>query len=201
MGQNETNPQAAGRPRWRLRRPVALIGLMGCGKSTVGARLAHLLGAEFRDADAEIEAAAGMTIPEIFESYGEQAFRDGEKRVIARLMAGPPLIIATGGGAYMAAETREAIHDAGAAIWLHADLDTLVERTSRRRSRPLLNRGDPREILSGLMATRYPVYAGAEMRVESTAAGKPEDVARAALAAIRVRDAALAESDRILETA
>ncbi|MEM8753046.1 MAG: shikimate kinase, partial [Pseudomonadota bacterium] len=120
--------------RLRLRRPVALIGLMGCGKSTVGARLAKLTNAPFRDADAEIERAAGMSIPEIFDRLGEPAFRDGERRVIARLLAEGPMVIATGGGAFMAEETRRAVAAAGAAIWLEADLDTLVERTARRSS-------------------------------------------------------------------
>ena len=183
-----------------LARPVALVGLMGCGKSTVGARLAAMLGAEFRDADAEIVAAAGMSIPEIFESLGEPEFRAGEKRVIARLMSGTPMVVATGGGAYMAEETRAAISEAGAAIWLHADLETLVERTSRRKSRPLLNRGNPRQILSDLIDARYPTYALAEMRVESTAEGRAEDVARDALDAIRARDATLPPDQRILET-
>lgn len=183
-----------------LARPVALVGLMGCGKSTVGARLAAMLGAEFRDADAEIVAAAGMSIPEIFESLGEPEFRAGEKRVIARLMSGAPMVVATGGGAYMAEETRAAISEAGAAIWLHADLETLVERTSRRKSRPLLNRGNPRKILSDLIDARYPTYALAEMRVESTAEGRAEDVAKAALEAIRARDATLPPDQRILET-
>lgn len=183
-----------------LARPVALVGLMGCGKSTVGARLAAMLGAEFRDADAEIVAAAGMSIPEIFESLGEPEFRAGEKRVIARLMSGTPMVVATGGGAYMAEETRAAISEAGAAIWLHADLETLVERTSRRKSRPLLNRGNPRKILSDLIDARYPTYALAEMRVESTAEGRAEDVAKAALEAIRARDAVLPPEQRILET-
>lgn len=136
-------PEAA--PSVRLRRPVALIGLMGCGKSTVGARLAGLIAAPFRDADTEIETAAGMTIAEIFASYGEKAFRDGEKRVIARLLADEPMVLATGGGAYMAPETRAAISEAGAAVWLNADLDTLVQRTAKRKSRPLLNAGNPRD--------------------------------------------------------
>lgn len=173
----------------RLRRPVALIGLMGCGKTTVGARLADLVGAPFRDADAEIETAAGMTVPEIFARYGEAAFRDGERRVIARLLAAGPMVLATGGGAYMAPETRAAISAAGAAIWLHADLETLVQRTARRKHRPLLNAGEPRAILAELMAARYPLYAGAEIRVESTNAGRAEDVARDALDAILAYDA------------
>jgi shikimate kinase len=185
--------------RLRLRRPVALIGLMGCGKTTVGARLAELLGAPFRDADAEIEAAAGMTVPEIFASLGERAFRDGERRVIARLLATGPLVLATGGGAYMAEETRAAISEAGAAIWLHADLETLVERTAKRRSRPLLNAGDPRAVLSGLMAARYGVYALAEMRVESPRGGRADEVAQAALTAIRAHDETAPPERRILE--
>ncbi|MEO1613338.1 MAG: shikimate kinase, partial [Pseudomonadota bacterium] len=178
-----SSPQSAAAPepapRWRLRRSVALIGLMGCGKTTVGARLAGLIGAEFRDADAEIVTAAGMSIPEIFENLGEAAFRDGERKVIARLMGERPMVIATGGGAFMAPETRAAIRAAGVSIWLYADLDTLVERTSRRKSRPLLNAGDPRAILGDLIEQRYPVYAEADLRVESTATGAAENVARA----------------------
>jgi len=183
----------------RLRRPVALVGLMGCGKSTVGLRLAALIGAPFRDADAEIEAAAGMSVPEIFVSLGETAFRDGEKRVIARLLGESAMVIATGGGAYMAEETRAAISAAGAAIWLHADLETLVERTAKRKSRPLLNAGDPRAVLSGLMAARYGTYALAEMRVESPRGGRADDVAEAVLAAIRAHDEAAPPERRILE--
>lgn len=186
-------------PAARLRRPVALVGLMGCGKTTVGARLAALLSAPFRDADAEIEAAAGMTVPEIFRTLGEPAFRDGERRVISRLLAGHPLVLATGGGAYMAEETRAAISAAGAALWLRADLDTLTERTAKRKHRPLLNAGNPREVLAGLMATRYPVYAGAEMQVESPQGGRAEDVAAAALAAIRSHDRAAPPERRLLE--
>ena len=189
----------AAAPICRLRRPVALVGLMGCGKSTVGARLAALLSAPFRDADAEIEEAAGMTVPEIFRTLGEPALRDGEKRVIARLLAPPPIVLATGGGASMAEETRAAISREGAAIWLHADLDTLAERTAKRKSRPLLNAGDPRAILAGLMEARYPVYARAEMRVESPRGGRAEDVAAAALEAMRAHDRAAAPERRLLE--
>lgn len=188
-------------PKLRLRRPVALIGLMGCGKSTVGARLAELIGAPFRDADAEIEAAAGMTIPEIFTSLGEKAFRDGERRVIARLLASGPMVLATGGGAFMAEETRDAIARAGAAIWLRAALETLVQRTAKRKTRPLLNAGDPRKILSDLMETRYPVYALAPIHVESTAAGKAEDVAAAALQAILAHDETAPPERRLTEIA
>ncbi|MFV0476149.1 MAG: shikimate kinase [Pikeienuella sp.] len=191
MGKDASKP--------RLRRPVALIGLMGCGKSTVGARLAELIDAPFRDADAEIAAAAGMTIPEIFAKLGEGAFRDGERRVIVRLLTEGPMVIATGGGAYMAEETRAAISAAGAAIWLHAELDTLVQRTSRRKTRPLLNAGDPRRILRDLMELRYPIYAGAEIRVESTAAGRPEDVAAAVIRAMRKHDETAPPEQRLME--
>lgn len=174
----------------RLARPIALVGLMGCGKSTVGARLADRLGAPFRDADAEIVKAAGMSIPEIFETLGEPEFRRGEERVIARLMKSGPKVIATGGGAFMSPETRKAIAASGAAVWLHADLETLLERTGRRDTRPLLRNGDPREILTGLMAQRYPIYAEADFRVESTAGGAADDVAAAIVATLEAHDAA-----------
>ena len=199
MSATETSQDQEAKPRWLLRRSIALIGLMGCGKTTVGGRLAGLIGADFRDADAEIVEAAGMSIPEIFEKYGEQEFRDGEKRVIARLMNGDPLVLATGGGAFMAEETRAAIAQAGVSIWLHADLDTLVERTSRRKSRPLLNRGNPREILADLIEARYPVYGQADIRVESPARGAADDVARRALAALVARDETLPPEARVLE--
>ena len=172
---------------------------MGSGKSTVGARLAKRLGANFADADVEIERAAGMTIPEIFERLGEAEFRDGERRVIARLMSEGPMVLATGGGAFMAAETREAIAANGAAVWIDADLDTLVRRTSRRNTRPLLARGDPREILAGLMQERYPVYAGAPIKVLSSDDVTAEVVAGSVLDAIRAFDASAPADQRLLE--
>lgn len=199
MASSRTTVETDARPKWRLRRSIALIGLMGCGKTTVGARLAAMIGAEFKDADAEIVTAAGMTIPEIFKNLGEGAFRDGERKVIARLMSEAPMVLATGGGAFMAAETRAAIRDAGVSIWLHADLETLVERTSRRNSRPLLNSGDPRQILSNLIDERYPVYGEADIRVESTANGTADDVAHAALRALTKRNDALPDDHKILE--
>jgi shikimate kinase len=154
----------------RLRRTVVLVGLMGAGKTSVGRRLAQALGVEFRDSDDEIVAAAGMDIPDIFASLGESAFRMGERRVIARLLEGEPHVLATGGGAFMNAETRAQIRTANAvSVWIRADLDTLVERTGRRQDRPLLRDGDPRAILGRLMAERYPVYAEADLRVESAA--------------------------------
>lgn len=160
-----------------LRMPVVLIGLMGCGKSTVGSRLAARIGAPFRDADAEIVKAAGMSISDIFAQLGESAFRDGETKVIQRLLTEEPMVIATGGGAFMAEATREAIRTHGISVWLHADLDTLVERTSRRKTRPLLNKGNPRDVLADLMAKRYPVYSQADFRVNSPMHGTADDVA------------------------
>lgn len=181
-------------PKSRLARPIALVGLMGCGKTTVGGRVAKLLGAPFRDADAEIVAAAGLTIPEIFEKHGEAEFRRGEERVIARLLTEAPMILATGGGAFMSPATRAAIKAAGGAVWLHADLETLMERTGRRDTRPLLKNGNPREILSGLMDQRYPIYAEADIRVESTLSGSADDVAKSIVAALEAHDDAAPEA-------
>jgi shikimate kinase len=160
-------PAAAHTIRERLDRPVVMVGLMGAGKSAIGKRLAHALSLPFVDADKEIEEAAGCTIPEIFARFGEPAFRDGERRVIARLLDGPPCVLATGGGAFMDENTRAKIKLSGLSIWLRAELDTLVRRTARRGHRPLLNAGDPREILAKLMGVRYPVYAEADLTVDS----------------------------------
>jgi shikimate kinase len=146
---------------------IVLVGLMGAGKSCIGRRLAARLGQPFTDADAEIEAAAGCSIEEIFERHGEAAFRDGERRVIARLLRGPRQVLATGGGAYMDPRTRAEIRDHAISVWLRADLDLLHRRTSRRDTRPLLKRGDPQEILHRLMTERYPVYAEADVTVVS----------------------------------
>ncbi len=148
-------------------RTVVLVGLMGAGKSAVGRRLARRLDLPFVDADAEIEAAAGTTIEELFEQHGEDAFRAGERRVIARLLDGAPHVMATGGGAFMDPETRRLVRARGISIWLNADLDTLVERVSRRNNRPLLKNGDARRILSDLMAVRNPFYAEADIAVTS----------------------------------
>ncbi len=152
------------------RGPIVLIGMMGVGKSTVGRRLAARLGVAFVDADEEIEKAAGMTITEMFERYGESYFRDGERRVIARLMDGGPKIIATGGGAFMQDDTRRLILEHATAIWLDADIDILVDRVSRREGRPLLKGKDPRAVLTELAATRNPVYALAPIHIKSIAA-------------------------------
>ncbi len=152
-----------------LAKTVVLVGLMGAGKSCIGRRLAQRLNVSFVDADAEIEQAAGCTISEIFEKYGEAAFRDGERRVMSRLLLGPPTILAAGGGAFMDAETRELIRAHGVSVWLRADLDTLAARTKGRNHRPLLNSGEPRDILAKLIEARYPVYAEADIVVDTGA--------------------------------
>lgn len=152
---------------WTPDRSVVLVGLMGAGKTAIGRRLAARLRLPFVDADHEIEQAAGCTIEDIFERYGEAAFRDVEHKVITRLVAGPIRIIATGGGAFMKAETRTVVLDKAISLWLRADLDVLIERTSRRSNRPLLKGGNPREILARLMEVRHPIYAMADIVVDS----------------------------------
>lgn len=153
----------------RIQRPIVLVGMMGVGKSSVGKRLSALLDCPFIDADDEIEAAAQMTIPEIFATYGEPYFRDGERRVISRLIEedGSRKVIATGGGAFCNAETRALILDKAIAIWLDSDVDTLVERTARKDNRPLLREGNPREILARLREERRPFYSQAPIHVLS----------------------------------
>jgi len=146
---------------------VVLVGLMGAGKSCVGRRLAARLGIAFADADKEIEAAAGLTISEIFTKLGESAFREGERKVMARLLSGEPMILAAGGGAFLDPETRRLVKTHGVSLWLRADLDLLVKRTAGRDHRPLLKTGDPREILGRLIDLRYPIYAQADVIVDS----------------------------------
>ena len=148
-------------------RSLVLVGLMGAGKSTVGRRLAQTLQLPFRDADHEIEAAAGMTIPEIFAIHGEDHFRDGERRVIARLLQEGPIVLATGGGAFMNDETRLRIAEHGISLWLKADLDVLMRRVRIRTTRPLLQNPDPEGTMRRLMEVRYPVYATADITVDS----------------------------------
>jgi shikimate kinase len=147
---------------------LVLVGLMGVGKSTIGRRLAARLGLPFVDADDEIERAAGMSVQEIFDRHGEAAFRDGERRVIARLIDGSRKVIATGGGAFVNEQTRQLILDKATAIWLDADIDILVGRVSRRDGRPLLKGKDAREVLMRLAEERGPFYAQAPIRVRST---------------------------------
>jgi shikimate kinase len=148
-------------------RTIALVGLMGVGKSSVGRRLAAVLGLPFRDADTEVEAAAGRSIPEIFAALGEPAFRDGERRVIARLLEGPPHVLATGGGAFMNPETRALIKAQAVSVWLKADLEVLARRVGRKDTRPLLTGKDPLEVLKAQAEVRYPVYAEADITVET----------------------------------
>ena len=148
-------------------RSVVLVGMMGSGKSSIGRRLAARLTVPFVDADAEIEAAAGMTIAEIFEKHGEPYFRAGEARVIARLLEHGPQVLATGGGAFMNRDTRAAIRLKGVSIWLKAELDVLMKRIKRRGDRPLLKNDDPAATLTALIAERYPIYAEADLTVLS----------------------------------
>ena len=151
-------------------KPIVLVGLMGAGKTTVGRRLAQRLGLPFVDADHEIEAAAGMTITDIFDRFGEPYFRDGERRVIARLIDGLPKVIATGGGAFINEETRTLILGHATAIWLEAAPAVLADRVQRRDTRPLLRGRDPETVLTELAAIRNPFYAMAPIHVESVAA-------------------------------
>jgi shikimate kinase len=164
-------------------RSIVLVGLMGAGKSNIGRRLAARLGLPFSDSDPEIEAAAGETIEEIFANRGERVFRDGERRVIARLLAQPVHVLATGGGAFMDPATRALIARRGVSLWLRADLEVLVARVSRRSNRPLLKQGDPRAILAELIERRHPVYAEADVIVDS-GSGSPEATVTRAIAAL-----------------
>jgi shikimate kinase len=148
-------------------RSVVLIGLMGAGKTAIGRRLATRLGLKFVDADNEIEQAAGKSISDIFADHGEAHFRDGERRVIARLLNEGPQVLATGGGAYMNDETRETISNSGVSVWLKADLKVLMERVVRRDHRPLLKTDNPEDVMKRLMDERYPVYASSDITVKS----------------------------------
>lgn len=165
------SPAEIGRIAKRIDRPLVLIGMMGVGKTTVGRKLASMLHWPFADADEEIERAARMPIPEIFATYGEAYFRDGERRVICRLMgtgeASDCKVVSTGGGAFCDADTRALILERGIAVWLDSDIDTLVERVGRKTNRPLLRTGDPRDILTRLMEERRPFYAQAPIRITS----------------------------------
>ncbi len=146
---------------------IVLVGLMGAGKTTVGRRLGQALDMPFVDSDAEIETAAGCSIADIFETFGEAYFRSGERRVIKRLLEGPPQILATGGGAFINAETRALIRSKAISVWLRADLDLLVRRVSRRDTRPLLRNGDPVAIMRRMMEERSPIYAQADIVVDT----------------------------------
>lgn len=162
--QNQLSPTKSA--DWRTR-PVVLVGLMGVGKSTIGRRLAAKIDWPFVDADEEIEIAAGCSISDIFSIHGEGIFRDLEKRVIARLVSDGPLVLATGGGAWMQEPVREIIKEKATSVWLRAELDVLLDRVSKRNHRPLLEKGDKRAIMQQLMDQRYPVYASADLVVDS----------------------------------
>jgi shikimate kinase len=146
-------------------RSIVLVGLMGAGKTAIGRKVATALGLVFIDSDQEIEDVSRMSIPELFEHYGEPEFRALEQRVIQRVLEGGPQILSTGGGAYMNAHTREAVRERGVSVWLKADLDLLMERVSKKQNRPLLKNDNPRAVLERLMNERYPVYAGADITV------------------------------------
>ncbi|TNE46410.1 MAG: shikimate kinase [Sphingomonadales bacterium] len=170
----QQDAECVARVKARLGRPIVLVGLMGVGKSTIGRRLATLLNRAFVDADDEIEDAAQRTIAEIFEEFGEEYFRAGERRVIARLIEECSGVIATGGGAFVNDETRALILDKAIAVWIDCDIETLVERTSRKNTRPLLKTGDPQEILTRLYHDRQGFYAQAPIHVVSE--NGPHDV-------------------------
>lgn len=171
-----------------LGKPVVLVGLMGAGKSTIGRRLSHALGLPFVDSDQEIVEAAGCSISDIFEIYGEDIFRDVEQRVLLRLVGSEPCVIATGGGAFMNPAIREAIREKAISVWLKADLPVLVERTSRRDTRPLLKTGDKNAILGKMIEDRYPIYGEADITIDSNA-GVHETVVENIVQALKERTA------------
>ena len=179
-------------------RSIVLVGLMGSGKSAIGRRLAARIGMDFVDADSEIEDAAGLSVNDIFEVHGEQAFRDGERRVIARLLSEPPHVLATGGGAFIDPETRERIKECAFSIWLRADFDVLLRRVSRRDNRPLLKVENKEAVLRHLIEERYPIYEEADIIVQSQD-GPHEETVRNVIAALErlgegeQRDAATAQ--------
>ncbi len=178
-------------------RTIVLVGLMGSGKSTIGRRLAKRLGLQFVDADEEVEKAAGCSIEDIFSFHGEQAFRDGEHRVIRRLLKGYVHVLATGGGAFLDERTRETVADLGISVWLRADVEVLVRRVRRNDSRPLLRNGDPKEILEQLKEERDPVYALADLTVDS-GDGAAEAVVEDILDMLRERvEAGSREADKV----
>ena len=170
-------------------RPLVLVGLMGAGKTTVGRQVAQYMALPFTDADEEIEAVSRMSVADLFAEYGEAEFRSLERRVIERLARSGPGVLATGGGAFVDDRTRALLNGETRTVWLRADLDVLVERTARRKTRPLLRTGDPRAILSRLMDQRYPIYAQAHAAVESTRSHRDTVAARVVAALAAMEDA------------
>jgi shikimate kinase len=166
-------------------RPLVLVGMMGAGKTTVGRRLAQRLGRRFVDSDDEIEKAANMSIEEIFAAHGEAEFRAGEARVIARILRENDIVLATGGGAFMSAETRELVRAGAVSVWLKADFEVLFARVSRRANRPLLKTADPRRSLKTLIEARYPIYAEADVTVTSRDVPQDAVAAEVVLSVVR----------------
>jgi shikimate kinase len=167
----------------RLSRTIALVGLMGVGKSTVGRKLATELDVRFIDSDDEIVKAAGLTVEEIFDRLGEAEFRRGERRVIERLVNGPPIVLATGGGAYMDGDTRALLKEKATTVWLRAEIDVIWKRVNRRDTRPLLKRDNPKQVLADLHAARAPIYAEADVVIDS-GEGPSSDAVKAIRAAL-----------------
>ena len=180
-------PARQAKPRVDSPRTIALVGLMGVGKSSVGRRLALRLGLPFVDADAEIEAAAARSVSDIFAELGEAEFRAGEARVIRRLLEGPPVVLATGGGAMLNPETRTLLKERATTVWLKADLEVIAERVGRRDTRPLLRGKDPRAVLGALAEARYPIYAEADLAVE-VGSGPHGQAVAAIVAALEAHD-------------
>ncbi|MEX0954648.1 MAG: shikimate kinase [Rhizobiaceae bacterium] len=164
-------------------RAIVFVGLMGAGKTAIGRRVASSIGLPFSDSDHEIEKASRMTVADLFDAYGEAEFRSLEQRVIVRLLLEAPCVVATGGGAFMNADTRAAIGEAGISVWLKADIDTLMARVMKKQTRPLLKTGNPREIMENLMKARYPIYATADVTV-NTRDDRREVIADEVVAAI-----------------
>ena len=185
--------EATAQKALKLRKSVVLVGMMGAGKTAVGRALAQMLRVPFLDSDAEIETAAAMTIAEIFARDGETFFRRRESEVIARLLAGPPAILSTGGGAFMQAQNREMISRLGVSVWIDADLDLLWSRVRHKTTRPLLRTADPYKTLSELYAARVPVYRLADLSVRTEPRFSIEDTARAVLATLKSRADVLGE--------
>ena len=187
------DPAVAGLKDRLADRSLVFVGLMGAGKTAIGRKVAQALGLAFVDSDTEIETVSRMTIPELFERYGEPEFRALEERVVGRLVREGPQVVSTGGGAFMNANTREAVAESGISIWLKADIDTLMTRVAKKPNRPLLKAPDPRAVMERLMAERYPVYAQADITV-TTRDVKREEIAAEVIAAV---DAWLEGHDRL----
>ncbi|NNE89129.1 MAG: shikimate kinase [Silicimonas sp.] len=170
-----------------LKKTIAMVGMMGAGKTAIGAALARRLGVKFLDSDTEIEAAANMAVAEIFERDGEAFFRDKESQIIARLLGGPPAVLSTGGGAYLAERNRQMISERGVAVWLRADLELLWERVRHKTTRPLLNNEDPKGTLTQIFEDRTPIYAMADLIVEADPSYSIEDMTDQVFEALKTR--------------